>query len=109
GLANRIDVDDADADVQIDLVARVPLARMNDDVVGGFLAGQHRREHHPVVVDVRLVAEHDDLVLRAVLDDLLDAGHPGHPVAHDDEPGHRASPPAACATLAFSTRAADCL
>ena len=56
-----IDVDDADADAQIDVVAAIPLERVDDDVVGGLLAGEHRRQHHAVVVDVRLVAEHRDV------------------------------------------------
>ena len=35
-LARRIDVDDADADAQVDLVAAIPLERVDDDVVGAF-------------------------------------------------------------------------
>ena len=43
--ADRIDVDDADADAKVDLVAPIPLERVDDDVVGALLAGEHGRQH----------------------------------------------------------------
>ena len=39
----------------------IPLERVEHDVVGGLLAGEHRREQDAVVVDVRLVAEDGDV------------------------------------------------
>ncbi len=85
----------------------IPLERIDDDVVGGLLAGEHRRQHDAVVVDVRLVAEDGDVELRLVLEDLLEAGHAGHAVADDDQSLHRTrlrravrlfrpAPPTAC-------------
>ncbi len=85
GLGRRVHVDDADADAQVDVVLRVPLATVDDDVVGGLLAGEHRRQHDAVVVDVRLVAEDRHGEARLVLEDLLEAGHPRHAVADDDQ------------------------
>ena len=70
------------------LVLRVPLATVDDDVVGGLLAGEHRRQHDAVVVDVRLVAEDRHREARLVLEDLLEAVHPGHAVADDDQASH---------------------
>ena len=89
GLGARIDVDDANADAEIDLVPAIPLLGVNDDLVGGLLAGEDRRQHHAVVVDVRLVAEDGDAELRLVLEDLLDARHARHSVADHDEALHR--------------------
>ena len=104
GLVLGVDVHHAHADAQVDLVALVPLDRVDDDVVGRLLARQHRRQHDPVVVDVRLVAEHRHLEPRLVLEDLLQAVHPRHAVADHHQSLHR-PPPAA----ARSTRTADCL
>ena len=66
-------------------LALIPVDVVQHDVVGGLLAGQHRREQDAVVVDVRLVAEDRDLEIVPVLEDLLDAGDAGHAVADDDE------------------------
>jgi hypothetical protein len=102
GLRIGINVNDANADTQIDMVALIPLDGVQDDVVGGLLAGEHRRQHDAVVVDVRFIAEDSDLELWRVLQDLFEAGHPGHAVADDDEARHRAA-------TVLSTLTADCL
>jgi hypothetical protein len=94
-----IDIDDAYAEAERDVVLAIPVERVDDDVVGRPLAREHRRQHDAVVVDVRLVAEDGDRELRRVLQDLLDARHPRHPVADDDEAFHAVR----------STRTADCL
>ncbi len=91
-LEHGVDVDHADAETKRDAVALVPLERIEDDVVGAALAGEHRRQHDAVVVDVRLVAEDGDLELRRVREDLLHARHPGHSVADHHQAFHRASP-----------------
>ena len=78
----------------------IPLERIDDDVVRRLFTGEHGGQQHAVVVHVRLVAEHRDGELRRVLQDLLHARHPGHAVADDDQPLHRA---------VLSTRTADCL
>ena len=88
-LAIRVDVNDPNADAQVDVVALIPLDGIQDDVVRGLLAGENGRQHDAVVVDVRLVAEDGDLELRRVLQDLLEAGHPRHAVADDHEALHR--------------------
>ena len=105
GFRTRIDVDDANTDAELDLVAAIPFLGVDDDLVSLFLAGEDRGEHHAVVVDVRLVTEDGDAELRVVLEDLLDAGHARHAVADDHQSPHRAAP----SRGAFSTRAADCL
>ena len=74
---------------RIDAVVGVPVVAVEDDVVLVLLAGQHRRQHDPVVVAVRLVAEDGDpeLVAAAALEHLLDEAGAGHAVADDDQPG----------------------
>ena len=88
-LADRVDIDDPDADAKVDLVASIPLERVDGDVFGALLSGEHGRQHHPVVIDVRLVAEHRDPEHRRVFEDLFDAGHACHAVPDDNEPFHR--------------------
>ncbi len=71
---------------QGDVVALVPGAVVEDDLVEGLLAGQDRRQHDPVVVHVRLGAEHGDVVAAGVaLKQFLDRADAGHAVADDDE------------------------
>ena len=96
GLLPRIDVGDPHADPQLDAVLAVPLERVQRDLVGRLLAGQHRRQQDAVVVDVGLVAEDRDVELRRVLQDLFDAGHAGHAVADDDQRSLRRSAGPAC-------------
>ena len=86
----RVDIDDADAHPQLDVVPAIPVERVDDDVVGALLTREHRRQHHAVVVGVCLVAKHREAEHRVVLENLLDAGHPGHAVSHDNEALHRA-------------------
>ena len=88
GLRDRVDVRDAAADAQLDVVALVPFDRVERDVIRRLLAGQHRREQDPVVVDVCLVAEDRHVEPRRMLEDLLHAGHACHAVADDDQPVH---------------------
>ena len=103
GLLRRIDVGHPHADAQPDAVLPVPVERVERDLVGRLLAGEHRRQQDAVVVDVGLVAEDRDVELRRVLEDLLDAGHAGHAVADDDERSLAAarSDPASGSGLAF--------
>jgi hypothetical protein len=54
-----VDPHDPHPGVQGDVVVEVPVHRVEVDLVG-VLAGQHVREHDPVVVAVRFVAEHGD-------------------------------------------------
>ena len=103
-LLHRIDVGDPRPDAQLDAVLAIPVERVQRDLVGRLLAGQHRRQQDAVVVDVGFVAEDRDVELRRVLQDLLDAGDAGHAVADDDErslPVNRRSTPGlgACSTL----------
>ena len=74
--------------MQADAVVDVPVVAVEDDVVLVLLAGQHRRQHDPVVVAVRLVAEDGDpeLLAAAALEHLLDEPGAGHAVADDDQP-----------------------
>jgi hypothetical protein len=85
---------------EVDGVSLIPLEPVDDDVVRALFPGEHRREQHPVVVDVGLVAEDRDVEARREPEDLLEAGHAGHAVADHDQLLHRA---------VLSTRTADCL
>ena len=60
---------------------------VEEDVRVGLLARTARGEHDPVVVAVRLVAEHGDgeLFRAAAGEDLLDGAGAGHAVADDDQ------------------------
>ena len=65
----------------------VPGERIEEDLAGVLRAVQHVRQQDPVVVAVRLVAEHDDVELlgAAARQDLLDGARAGHAVADDHE------------------------
>ena len=73
---------------RVHAVVGVPVVAVEDDVVLVLLAGQHGRQHDPVVVAVRLLAEDGDreLLAAAALEHLLDQAGAGHPVADDDQP-----------------------
>jgi hypothetical protein len=66
---------------QRDAVLVVPRARVDHDLRDRLLAGEHRRKQDPVVVRVRLLAQHRDRVAvgreRA---ELLDRAHPAMPL-----------------------------
>ena len=98
--SSRIHVDHPHADAEVDGVPLIPLEPVDDDVVRALFPGEHRREQHPVVVDVGLVAEDRDVETRREREDLLEARHAGHAVADHDQLLHRA---------VLSTRTADCL
>ena len=99
GLQFRVDVGDADAEAQLDVVAQIPFERIQRDLVGRAFAGEDRRQQDPVVVDVRLVAEDRDVEALVVLQNLFDACNTGHAVADDYQFLHRDR----------STRTAHCL
>ena len=81
-----VDVPHALAADQLDAVPVVPGVLVDDDLLERLLARQHRAEHDPVVVRVRLGAEHADAeFLRAAGEDFLDGPHAGHAVADDHE------------------------
>ena len=81
--AHAVDRGDFLAQVQGDAVVGVPGQRVEHDLVEGLFARQHRREQDPVVVGVRLGAEHGDLVhVRLQLEQLLEGADAGHAVAH---------------------------
>jgi hypothetical protein len=88
-LGRGVDPLGPDAGPQDHAVVGVPVVAVEDDVVLVRLPGQHRREHDPVVVAVRLVAEDGDpeLFATAALEHLLDQAGAGHAVAHDDQRG----------------------
>jgi len=68
--------------MQPDAVLGVPLVIVEDDVLDGHLAGEHRREQDAVVVRVRLAAENGDLVvIGGDLQQLLERAHARHAVA----------------------------
>ncbi len=66
GLRDRIDVDDRGRRAAGGCrCCWYHSSGLSDDVVGGLLAGEHRRQQDAVVVDVRLVAEHRDVEVAA--------------------------------------------
>ena len=83
---------DGRAGVQGDAVVGIPGLVVDHDIREGLLAGQHRREHDPVVVHPRLGPEDGDLVaVRIALQHLLHRPAAGHAVADDNQLflGHR--------------------
>ena len=87
-LGEPVDPGGPHAGVQGDVVLDVPGQAVEEDVGVGLLAGQHVGEHDPVVVAVRLVAEHGDgeLFRAAAGQDLLDRAGAGHAVADHHQP-----------------------
>jgi hypothetical protein len=98
-----VDAHDLVAGVERDAVLGVPLWRVQHDVGYRLLGREHGREQNPVVVAVRLAAEHGDLVeIGRELQELLDGAHAGHAVADEHESSlprlaefrhHREDPP----------------
>jgi hypothetical protein len=88
-LRRGVDPLGADAGPQAHAVVGVPVVAVEDDVALVLLAGQHRRQHDPVVVSVQLVAEDGDPELLATppLEHFLDEASAGHPVADHHQPG----------------------
>ncbi|AQA25381.1 nitrite reductase (NAD(P)H), large subunit domain protein [Rhodococcus sp. MTM3W5.2] len=95
GLREAVEPDGAVAGVQRHAVLPVPAHRVEDQVlvVGARLARQHVREHDPVVVAVRLVADHRDveLVAAASGEDLLHRAGTGHSVADHNQSSHQST------------------
>src|SRR5215203_2553097 len=83
-----VDRGDAHAGVQRDAVRCIPLERIDEGVLDLVRAGEDSREQDAIVVAVRLVAEHDDLVavVPATRDELLDEPRTDHPIPDHDEP-----------------------
>jgi len=70
------------AQMQADAVVGVPLVIVENDVLDGHLASEHRREQDAVVVGVRLGAEYGDLVLvGGDFQQLLERAYARHAVA----------------------------
>jgi hypothetical protein len=81
-----IDTDDLLALVQGDAMIGIPGIVIQDDVGEFFLAAQHRRQQDAIVVDLRLGAEHGDIVfLRRELEQLLNGADAGHTIADDHQ------------------------
>jgi hypothetical protein len=70
----------------------IPVQSVQHDVVERLLAGQHRREQDPVVVRMRLRAEHGHVtVVGRKSEELFERAHAGHAIADDDQL-HSSSP-----------------
>jgi hypothetical protein len=82
-----VDAGGADAGVQRHVVVGVPVERIDEDVVRLLGSGEHARQQDPVVVAVRLVAEHGDAEAIAVGtgEHVLDEAGARHAVADDHE------------------------
>ena len=95
GLGEAIERDRAVTGVELDVVLAVPSHRVEHQivVVDGTLTGQYVREHDPVVVAVRFVADHRDLESRppTALEYLFHGSRAGHPVADHHQAFHQNS------------------
>ncbi len=87
-LGEAVDPGDPHAGAQLDVVVGVPVSGVEEDLVLVLAPGQHVGQQDPVVVAVRLVAEHGDreLLGAAALEDLLDRTGAGHAVADHHQP-----------------------
>ena len=95
-----------DSQPRADPVLPVPIDIVQNDVVGRFLPGQDARQQNAVVVGVSLVAENGYLEIAAALEDLLNAGHARHSIAHHDQPFHAPAPTVLTICFAKGTTAA---
>src|SRR6185312_9735054 len=93
---------DANPEAQVDVVPAIPVDAIEHDFFSVCLSCQHGRKQYPVVIDVRLLAEHSDIELVAVLQHLFQTGDPGHAIPNNYEPLHSVAP-------VRSTRTAHCL
>src|SRR5579864_2645800 len=89
GLGSRIDADNANAKSQIDFVLLVPIETVQDDVVTGLFAGQHRGQQDAVIVHMRLIAKDRDLKLGRVPQNLFHTCDSGHSISYHHEFFHR--------------------
>ena len=92
-LGVAVDPGDGIAEAAGDALLVVPGVVMDDDLVEGLLARQHRRQHDAVVVDARLGVEDGDVEGSGrVLEQMLQHPARGHSIADDDETlGHHAA------------------
>ena len=73
------------ARMQMNTVIAVPRPIVQNDLVQRLFARQNGREQDAVVVGVRLIAKHGDVVkLGRDLQQFFDCAHTGHAVAHHD-------------------------
>jgi NADPH-dependent 2,4-dienoyl-CoA reductase/sulfur reductase-like enzyme len=85
-----VDRDHRIARMQRDAVFRIPLARVEHDLVRALLAAQQHRQQDAVVIAVRLRAEHRDVVQAGCeLQQLFHRAHASHAIADHDKLGPR--------------------
>jgi hypothetical protein len=82
-----VDLDHAMPGMQPDRVLLVPAELVEEDLVRLLHPTQHVREQDPVVIAVRLVAEHGDVeeLGATAAEDLLDSARTRHAVADDNQ------------------------
>ena len=86
-LRGAVDVGDRIARNQRNAIVRVPGRIVDHDVLERLFAGQHRRKHHPVVIDPRLGPEdRHGVAPRIAGEDFFDRPAPGHAVADHHQP-----------------------
>jgi len=73
--------------MQFDTVLAVPGQWIDEDLACVLSAGKNIRQHDPIVVAVRFIAEHRDieLIRSAAGQHFLDSAGAGHAIAHYDE------------------------
>ena len=81
-----VDFHDPFAGMQLDAVFGIPVAAVQHDLFHRLLACQYRRQHDAVVIRMRFVAEHRDVVeVGGRLQQLFQSAHAGHAVAHQNQ------------------------
>ena len=86
GTIDAIDADNRIAGDQLDLILAIPFVAVDHDLVERLLAGEHRRQHDPVIVHMRFGAEDRDAVARRIArEQFLDGAAAGHAVADHHE------------------------
>ena len=82
-----IDLCDRHPLIERDAVLHIPAVAMDDDLIEGLVAREHRRQHDAVVVHARLGVEDRNVIrIGRALDQALKRTSGGHPIAYDDKP-----------------------
>ncbi|VTR63423.1 Uncharacterised protein [Actinobacillus pleuropneumoniae] len=97
-LAFPVDGGNGHTRMQGDLIVLVPFPVIQYNVVQGFAAFQHIRQHNAIVVRVRLLSNDGDVKFPTQFNDLLDRANACDTVANDNQLfslyiGHRLIPP----------------
>src|SRR5438093_10642277 len=73
--------------VERDAVLRIPLVRIQKDVIGFVRSGKNTRQEYSVVVSIRLISEHNNIegFLAVAHDKFFDKARACHPITDHDQ------------------------